>query len=109
MANFFLVYIDESYDSHAYAYSALMIPVSEWNNVFERVRSWRKYLKEIVGIPVRHELHATDFTAGRSHPNAFRHRGCRGFCFKQAFHLIEDIANIQIINSFAENKKDHMR
>lgn len=105
----YLIYIDESYDSNSYAYSALMIPISEWNSAFDMVVRWRRYIKDQAGIPVRHELHATDFTAGRSHPNNNRKKGFRGFIFRQTFYLIENLPNVKIINAFAHKKSNYMR
>src|SRR5262249_29230493 len=106
--NFFLIYIDESYDANHYAYSALMVPVTKWNDVFQKVLKWRRYISTIAAIPVRHELHATDFTAGRSKPLENRNRGFRGFFFRQAFNMVEKIPDIKIINAL-DVKANYLR
>jgi hypothetical protein len=51
------VYIDDSRDKALCAFSALIVPATEWRRV-ERVRDFRRALKASDGIYVYKELHA---------------------------------------------------
>lgn len=64
-----LIYIDESGDESCSVMSALAIPASSWLACFNDIRVWRKSLSETFGIPVRKELHAFKFVAGRGRPS----------------------------------------
>lgn len=61
----FLYYIDESYDSKKFAMAAIRIAVDEWQNIFEKIKEFRRELKSKHGIYLKKEFHATEFVSGR--------------------------------------------
>ncbi len=67
----FIMYVDESGDpgvfkmvgkpnSQHFILSGLIVPVEDWNNCMERLKTFRRYLKETYGLPVREEIHASE-------------------------------------------------
>lgn len=67
----FIMYVDESGDPGAYRrgisgnsphfiLSGLIVPVEDWNNCMERLKTFRRYLKDTYGLPVREEIHASE-------------------------------------------------
>ncbi len=52
-----IIYIDDSGDEKVCIFSALVIPVSEWNNALTQVRDFRRELRDQYGIYVHKELH----------------------------------------------------
>lgn len=58
-------YIDESYDSNAVVFTALVVPAAVWTETFEALRERRRVLREKHGIFMRKELHAREFVSGR--------------------------------------------
>ena len=77
----FLIYIDESYDDTHYAYSAIFVPIEEWNNIFQKVLLWRKGLHQNHGIDVNGEIHSTEFVGGRGQPITNRDKNYRAKLF----------------------------
>ncbi|SFJ78191.1 DUF3800 domain-containing protein [Thermoflavimicrobium dichotomicum] len=61
----YIAYLDESHDKNHYVVSALIIHESQWNQVFDALKEFRKYLKEKYKIPLSRELHARELAAGR--------------------------------------------
>lgn len=59
------IYIDDSSSRPIHIFSALAVPVDRWNDVFERLKSWRKHLYDVHGIRPNYELHANEFVSGR--------------------------------------------
>lgn len=65
-----LIYLDDSYDDQQIkdgkcAFSALTIPVKNWNETFQFVKKLRQNLKQSDGIYTKKELHAWKFVSGR--------------------------------------------
>jgi hypothetical protein len=105
--NFFIIYIDESYDTTRYVYSALIVPAFEWNTVFSEVLSWRQSLWADHKIPTDYELHATKLVGGQGEPLARRDKDYRAQIFSSAFSMIERNERLKIINGITGNKKNH--
>lgn len=63
----YIYYIDDSGDQNhnINIFTAIGIPSHYWNTIFNTIKTFRKYLKDIYGIRLAKELHATDFIAGR--------------------------------------------
>jgi hypothetical protein len=107
--NFYLVYIDESYDETHYAYSAMFVPVFQWNHYFDKLVKWRSEWFEAHKIPLDYELHATKFVGGRGEFPANRDKRYRALLFKEAIQKIENIDDgLKIINAITTDKKKHM-
>lgn len=64
----YLMYVDESGDpgkysgknSRHYILSGLIIPENNWKETLERIKQFRKYLKETYGFKYRLELHSSE-------------------------------------------------
>ncbi len=57
-------YVDESYDREKFCLSAIGVRHSHWKEAFDSIKAFRQQLKETHGIPLRTELHATEFVSG---------------------------------------------
>ena len=66
------IYIDDSTERPVNIFSAICVPCEQWNEVFERLKRWRKHLKDIHGIPLNYELHARKFLSGRGTASAIK-------------------------------------
>lgn len=107
--NFYLVYIDESYDETHYAYSAMFVPAFQWNEYFNKLVAWRREWLNNHQIPLDYELHATKFVGGRGEFPSSRDKNYRAGLFKEAIQRIENIDDgLKIINAITTNKKKHM-
>lgn len=82
---------DSAEAGHAYIFSAIAVPTSSWNEVFGVLRSWRAHLRDVHGIPVRQELHATQFLSGRGSlgANGVISRHKRAQIFHKSFQVLE--------------------
>jgi len=61
----YIYYIDESTAGEKYIYTALGIPIKQWNHIFDRIKTFRHYINTEYGIQLHKELHATKFVNGR--------------------------------------------
>jgi hypothetical protein len=97
-----LIYIDDSQDRPANVFSALAIPHREWNAVFDYVKLWRQHLKNVHGIPLGFELHATTFLSGRGSTGTLGHisRHKRAQIFHKHFPVVEYMQrwNVKVFN-----------
>lgn len=59
------IYIDDSTERPLNIFSALCVPCDKWDEVFSVLKLWRKNLRDVHGIPLNFELHATEFLSGR--------------------------------------------
>lgn len=59
------IYIDDSTERPINIFSAVCVPCNQWYEVFERLKKWRKHLRDVHGIPLDYELHARKFLPGR--------------------------------------------
>ena len=95
-----LVYIDDSHDEAIGVFSALVIPIHAWQEVFQQIRSFRKYLKTNDGIYIHTELHAWKFVSGRGHIAdcvVTKWRRCE--IFKQSLQLLANTNGIRLFNA----------
>jgi len=56
-----LIYIDDSKDEKKCLFSALAVPASQWQNIFQQVKDFRKTIRNSDGIYIHKELHACEF------------------------------------------------
>jgi len=61
----YIYYIDESTADNRYIYTALGVPMKQWNHIFNRIKAFRQYINKEYGIQLYKELHATKFVNGR--------------------------------------------
>lgn len=107
--NFYLIYIDESYDETHYAYSAMFINAFKWNEYFKYLLDWRMDWFTNHQISLDTEIHSTDFIAGRGQPHHNRDKIYRSELFYEAIGRVEAMREIKVINAITANKKNHMK
>lgn len=68
----YLMYVDESGDTglvnsptRYFVLSGLVVHESQWRQLLESLVSFRKRLKDIYGLPIRAEIHASEFIGSR--------------------------------------------
>jgi hypothetical protein len=94
------VYIDDSGDEHVRAYSALAFADTDWKNVFECIKAYRRDLKTTYSIFVTKELHATDFVAGRGNISTRTvSKGLRVRIFRETLQMIAGLPGIRLFNA----------
>lgn len=92
-----LIYLDDSYERPVMTVAALAVPAGAWRETFDRVRQWRRELKQTDGILINREFHATEFVAGRGRlgPNVItKHR--RSQIFHSAFELMNSTPSMRL-------------
>ncbi len=95
-----LIYIDDSGDNQIHVFSALAIPVDQWQTAFTQIREFRRGLKRDYGIYVYKELHAWEFVSGRGQiADRIVNRTKRCAIFKQALEMVAQIPGARIFNS----------
>lgn len=96
-----LFYIDDSKDEQIAVFSALSVPADQWRDTYNRIKSFRAALKKSDGIPIRTELHATEFVAGRGSlgiPTIVIPKGRRCSIYLECLRMITSLPGISIIN-----------
>lgn len=85
------IYIDDSTVRPVNIFSALAIPHNNWNEVFALLRKWREHLRDVHGIPLSFEMHATDFLSGRNTGGKIAHlsRHKRSQIFHKYIEVVE--------------------
>lgn len=90
----YLVYLDESYDVNNYVMSALLVPEENWNDAFDTIKNFRKYIRDKYQIPLHKELHARELGSGR---------GClRPFAKKNRHKDLNRPQRYDVYNKFME-------
>ena len=107
MKRVFLIYIDESYDPRYFAYAAVFVPVDKWNDIFQKLLSWRQSLHKNHGIDANAEIHSTEFVGGRGQPITNRDKNYRAKLFNSFIKEIENLPHIRIINGITIDKRRH--
>lgn len=101
-----IVYMDDSKDQVLGVFSAIMIPQKEWFDIFGKLKTFRQYLKNIEGIYMNKELHATDFVGGRGNISSrVVPKGRRCEIFKELLQLTATL-NVAIMNAVYPPTKD---
>jgi hypothetical protein len=60
-----LYYLDESEGKDYYVRSAFGINAEVWNDVFSKIKEWRKHIKDTYLVPMHSELHAYELLHGK--------------------------------------------
>lgn len=103
------VYIDDSGDEKVRAYSALAFADTDWKEVFEYVKAYRRQLKADYGIFVTKELHATDFVGGRGKISMRTvSKGLRIQIFKETLAMIAGLPGARLFNAIGERSNESL-
>ncbi len=102
-----IVYIDESSDHSANVttISALAVPAESWADCFERLRLFRRELKQSDDIFVQKELHAWKLVSGRGAiaPGIVtKHRRCE--IFREHVKLTAELPGVRLFNAVFPTK-----
>jgi hypothetical protein len=103
------IYIDDSRDESLCVFSALCIPAQEWRNCFERIRQFRRSLRDEYGIYVYAELHAWKFVAGKGNisPRVVT-KWDRCQIFNQALTETANLPGARLFNACFPHKQDEL-
>jgi hypothetical protein len=91
----YITYLDESEDvlKNCYIFSAISVPAEKWNEVYQTIRAFRKYLCTNYGISTRKELHARDFVNGRGQFSQVIFKGIRHAIFREYMEMLASLRN----------------
>ncbi len=104
-----LIYVDESGDKQYFVFSALAIPVDQWEHAFQAIREFRRYLRREYGIYVYKELHAWKFVSGRGRPSDhITTKGKRCQIFRETLELVAGLPGARLFNVCFPHKQDEM-
>lgn len=100
-------YIDESKDNGGlYIYTALVTVGERWTASFEKVKAFRRKLKDDYGIFISQELHAWKFAAGKdriaNHPI---YRPERAKIFREVLKFIAESQSFVVVSSCHANEQ----
>lgn len=100
-------YIDESKDNgNFYIYTALVTNGERWASTFDRVKAFRRHLKDQYGIHVSQELHAWKFAAGKGkiadHPIL---KPERAVIYREVMKFIADCKSFVVVSSCNTNEQ----
>ena len=108
----YIYYIDESTAIGKYIYTALGVPIKQWNHIFARIQAFRQYINNEYGVQIYKELHATKFVNGRG--EFTKERIVTKFQRSEIFKLcLKTIANeyktgIHTFSSFSETPESSL-
>lgn len=103
-----IFYIDDSKDEKNAIFSAIAIPGDQWRASFAMIRDFRVGLRQQDGIPIRVELHATHFVAGRGSLGTERvvPKGRRCQIFKDALTMVSLLPGVMVMNACCPRAKE---
>ena len=94
-----LVYVDDSKDRKLACFSALLVPVDGWNDCLDRLIGVRKTIAKSDGVPLRMEIHATNWLGGKGRRVRHLDRQDRVRIFNYLLAGIAMLPGIQLINA----------
>ena len=100
-------YIDESKDpGHFCVYTALITNGERWGTVFERIKDFRRQLRDEHGIYIAKELHAWKFASGRGriapHPIS---KAERADIFRKVLRFVGESKSFAVVSSCHTNEQ----
>lgn len=97
-----LFYIDDSGDgiSNLDVFSALAIPVDQWQESFNKIKAFRRQKKQDFGLYVTKEWHAWKFISGRGRiANRIITKSMRASLFRDCLELITQLPGARLFNA----------
>ena len=107
----YVAYIDDSGDEHTAVYTALLVPVENWNETLGLWLDFRKNLYSKYFIPASFELHATDLLGSKGVPapsityGVNTDRGVRRRVLNLAVAAIGQLSSIRMISKALPHAK----
>jgi len=95
----YIYYLDASADRNLYVLSALRITSERWREIFEQTKEFRRHLKDVYGVYIKKELHATDLIAGRGKygPKPIT-KYARSQIFRETLGFIATLPDCEVLN-----------
>jgi hypothetical protein len=103
-----LVYIDDSRDGKLACFSALAVPAEVWHVTLDRLIAIRRILRETDGVPMRFELHATDWLGGKGYFVRPIRRPDRVRIYNYILAGITLMPSIQLFNASVPKNKEEL-
>lgn len=92
-------YIDDSKDNRLACFSALLVPVDSWSECLNRLIAVRRIMKQSDGMPLRMELHATNWLGGKGRLVRHLNRHDRVRLYNYFLAAITMLPGVQLINA----------
>lgn len=97
----YLIYLDDSHDKLAAAYSALAIPALQWKAALARLRAFRRALRGTDGIYTNAELRAWKFVSGRGRPgDGIVPKARRVHIYREFLAAISSLPGARLFNAY---------
>jgi hypothetical protein len=93
------VYIDDSKDNKLACFSALLVPADSWNDCLNRLLAIRRTIKQSDGIPLRMEIHTTDWLGGKGRLVRHLKKGDRVRIYNYLLAGVTMLPNVRLINA----------
>jgi hypothetical protein len=100
-------YIDESKDPGKFCvYTALITNGERWSAVFDKVKDFRRQLKDEHGIFISHELHAWKFAGGRGRvAERVVGKAERAEVFRKVLRFVAECKSFAVVSSCNTNQQ----
>ncbi|HKG38633.1 MAG TPA: DUF3800 domain-containing protein [Conexibacter sp.] len=98
-----LFYVDDSGDERLTTFSAIGVPVEQWNAALARWLAWRRKLHFQHDIPIDYRLHANEWVAGRGRPakdphaTVNRSKPTRWQIYLSALEVLAEIPSLSVL------------
>jgi hypothetical protein len=93
------VYIDDSKDNKLACFSALLVPSDTWNDCLNRLIAIRRTLKQCDDVPLRMEMHTTDWLSGKGRLVRHLDKHDRVRIYNYVLAGITMLPDVQLINA----------
>lgn len=98
-ASTWLYYVDESYDTDRFCLAAVGLKAGTWRGAFDRVKAYRRQLKDSDGVFLRTEIHARDLVAGRGELGSrVIGKWRRSRIFYELLELVASLPHVHLFN-----------
>lgn len=101
-----IVYVDDSKDKKLACFSALLVPVDSWNDCLTRLIAIRKTIKDTDKVPLRMEMHATDWLGGKGQRVRHLPKPDRVRIFNYLLAGVAMLPGVQLINAAVPQHED---
>ena len=101
-----LVYLDNSKDAKLCCFSALLVPEDEWGDCLNRLIAIRRIMKNTDGVPLRMELHATDWLGGKGRRVRHLDKADRVRLYNYFLAGVAMLPGVQLINAAVPQHQD---
>jgi hypothetical protein len=101
-----LVYVDDSKDTKLACFSALLVPEDTWTDCLNRLIAIRRTMKDSDQVPLRMELHATEWVGGKGKRVQHLKKPDRARLYNYFLAGIAMLPGVQLINAAVPHNED---